>query len=544
MPPAINAPSILTFLKRSKLPSHLQQLHSLLIKKGLSQDHYILSHFLSHPHFPLSFSFDFFLSIPNPSTVLFNSLLTSVSPLFWVSSFSAFSHMRAMGFSPDEFTFPVLIKCCAKELRAREAKGLHGLAVRSGWGVYVFVGTSFVDFYGRVGKIASARKVFDEMPMRNVVTWTAMVVGYLAADDLGEARWTFSRMPVRNVKSWNAMIQGLVAAGELRGARELFDEMPYRDVVSFTTMIDGYAKVGDLVSARALFDRTPVRDVVAWSAMISGFARVGQANEAVRLFVEMVRCGVRVDDFAVVGLMSACAQMGCSELAKRMDSYMSENAGLINLKEPHVVAALIDMNAKSGNIERAVELFNGNPRRDMVCHCSLIQGLSMHGRGTEAVQLFNRMLQEGILPDKAAFTVILTACSRTALVDDGWHYFQLMKDKYSIVPTPDHYACMVDLLSRSGRLRAAYELLEKMPVEAHTTAWGALLGGCRLHGETELAETVSQRLFEIEPRNAGNYVLMSNIYAAADRWVDVSHLRAQMNERGIRKVPGYSRLSS
>ncbi|KAK3042817.1 hypothetical protein RJ639_001090 [Escallonia herrerae] len=193
-------------------------------------------------------------------------------------------------------------------------------------------------------------------------------------------------------------------------------------------------------------------------------------------------------------------------------------------------------------MDRATMLFEEMPKRDLISYCSMIQGLSIHGRGAQAVGLFARMLNEEVAPDDVAFTVILTACSHAGLVKEGCHYFDAMINDYSIVPSPDHYACMVDVLGRSGKLKAAYELIKSMPVEPHTGAWGALLGACNLHGDIELGKEIADRLFELEPLNAGNYVALSNIYAAADRWVDVSSVRSKMSERGVRKVLGCSRI--
>ncbi|CAB4319941.1 unnamed protein product [Prunus armeniaca] len=296
--------------------------------------------------------------------------------------------------------------------------------------------------------------------------------------------------------------------------------MPEKNVVSFTTMIDGYAKYGDMASARFLFDQAPNKDIVAWSALISGYAQNGQPNEAVKIFLEMSTRNVKPDEFIMVSLMSACSQVGCLQVAKWVDSYVSQSS--IDVHQDHVHAALIDMNAKCGNMERATSLFDKMPKRDMISYCSMIQGLSVHGRGDQAVALFNKMLNEGLAPDEVAFTVILTACSRSGLIEEGWHFFESMRHKYHLTPSPDHYACMVDLLSRLGRLNAAYDLLQSMPMEPHAGAWGALLGACKLNGNIELGELVANRLFEIEPLNPGNYVLLSNIYAAADRWFDVS----------------------
>jgi len=334
------------------------------------------------------------------------------------------------------------------------------------------------------------------------------------------------------------MISGYAKLGELSSARKLFDEMPYKNVISYTVMIDGYAKSGDMVSARYLFEQCPEKDTVTWSALISGYVQNGLPKGAVKLFSEMERCNAKADEFILVSVMSACAQLGCLDLAKWIDSYMSRSS--FDLHRVHVAAALVDMNVKCGNIERAIYLFNSMTKRDLVSYCSMIQGLHIHGRGVDAVQLFYNMIAEGMTPDDVAFTVILTACSRSALVEEGCRLFDMMRNQYSMHPSPDHYACMVDLLGRFGHVDAAHDLLKSMPVEPHAGAWGALLGACWLHCHTELAGIVANRLVELEPLNAGNFVLWSNIYAAANRWLDVTILRNQMVDRGLRKIPGRS----
>ena len=451
---------------------------------------------------------------------------------------SIFIRMKRSDAVPDKFTYPSLIKACSKECAVKEGVALHGSAVRCGVGDDVFVMTSLIHLYGKCGEILCARKVFDEMRERNVVSWTAMIVGYASFGDLVEARKLFDKMPEKNVVPWNAIISGYVKCGDLKTARKMFDEMPYRNVVSYTIMIDGYAKSGDMASARFVFEEAPEKDVVAWSALISGYVQNGQPNEAVKIFHEMCSMNVKPDEFIMVSLMSACSQIGSLEQAKWVDDYVSKSS--IDIRQAHVIAALIDMNAKCGNMDRATKFFEEMPKRDLISYCSMMQGLSLHGCGSQALSLFSRMLNDGLTPDDVAFTIILTACSHAGLVDEGCYYFETMKTNYSIVPSPYHYACVVDLLGRTGRLKEAYELLKSMPVEPHAGAWGALLGACKLHCDIELGKVVAERLFELEPQNAGNYVLLSNIYAADEQWLDVNLLRNKMKDRGIRKIPGCS----
>ncbi|XVF76145.1 hypothetical protein PTKIN_Ptkin13bG0242700 [Pterospermum kingtungense] len=531
-------PSLPTLLRFCRTQTQLHQIHAHIIKKGQLQDHFLISLFISLST-SLSYSTSTFNALYQPTTFLWNCLLKTYSKRSsFVRTFSLFIRMRSEGGIPDKYTYPLMIKACSSEFKAWEGRMLHGLALKSGDKEDVFVGTSLVDFYGKVKEILNARKVFDEMSERNVVSWTALVVGYINVGDFVEAKKVFDFMPERNVATWNALISCLLKTGDLTNARKMFDEMPERNVISYTTMIDGYAKAGDMASARFLFEQAPERDIVAWSALISGYDQNGQPNEAVNIFTRMVEMDVKPDEYILVSLMSACSQVGSLELSRWVDCYLSGSG--IDVRQEHVLAALVDMNAKCGNLDRAAKLFEEMPKHDVVSYCSMIQGFSIHSQEAQAIQLFNRMISEGLIPDEVAFTIILNACSGAGLVDEGWHYFEIMKNEYSLVPTLDHYACMVDLLSRTGRLKAAYELIKSMPVEPHAGAWGALLGACKLHGDVELGELVAARLFDLEPLNAGNYVLLSNIYAAAEQWVDVSLVRNKMKERGLRKIVGCS----
>lgn len=535
--------TLLNLLRASRSIKHLEQVHTHIIQKGYEQDHFIINQFISLCNVfssYVSYATGVFERVIQPNVYVWNTLIKGYSKKSsLLDCFVILKQMkRSMNVIPDEFTFPSLVKSCTNALALREGRVVHGLVVRYGTDSDVFVGSSLIDLYGKCKQIEYARRIFDEIPINNKVTWTAMIVGYIYVGDLLEARKLFDEMPERNVASCNAMIKAFVKFGDLSSAKKLFDSMPDKDVVSFTTMIDGYAKAGDMVSARFLFDQSSNKDIISWSALMSGYAQNGQPNEAVKIFQEMLSMNVRPDEFIMVSLMCACSQLGRVELANWVEHYMIQNS--FDLNQVHIAAALVDMNAKCGNLERAKVLFEAMPKRDIVSYCSMIQGLSIHGYGSQAVDYFDRMLNEGLLPDDVSLKIILTACSRAELVKEGLRIFDLMTTKYSVKLTPDHYACIVDLLGRSGKLKDAYELIKSMPVEPHAGAWGALLGACKLHCDIEVGEEISNKLFELEPQNTGNYVLLSDIYAAANRWLDVAMLRQKMSEKGLRKIPGCS----
>ncbi|CAN8232836.1 unnamed protein product [Cochlearia groenlandica] len=540
-------PSLETLLNLCKSETQLNQIHARIIRQGLEQDQHLVSVFLSSSS-SLSYSCSVFERVHRPCTFLWNRFINvhSNKSLFFETISILVRMMRTSLAKPDESTFPLVVKLCSNETQVRVGLSVHGLVLRLGFAKDLFVGTSFVDFYGKCKDLYSARKVFGEMPERNVVTWTALIVAYVRSGELEQAKKMFDLMPDRNIGSWNALIDGFVKSGDLVNARKMFDEMPKRDVVSYTSMIDGYAKTGDMKTAQCVFEQASgdgvVVDARAWSALISGYVQNGKPQEAVDAFDMMCEKNIEPDEFIMVGLISACAQIGSFKLCEQVDLYLHEKTD--KFSSPYVVPSLIDMNAKCGRIDRAAKLFEDMPRRDIVSYSLMLEGMCIHGRGDEAVRLFERMLvDESIVPDKVAFTVILKVCVQAKLVEEGLKYFELMLNKYAIIPSPDHYSCVVSLLSQSGKLKEANEVIESMPVEPHASAWGSVLRGCDIHGNTEIAEVAARRLFEIEPRSGGSYVLLSNIYAGLGRWNDVARLRDKMKENGIRKICGRSSIS-
>ncbi|KAJ3675122.1 hypothetical protein LUZ60_004164 [Juncus effusus] len=541
-------PSIATLLSRCRSLRHLQQLHSLLLKKSLfpqPQQPLLLSSFLSvslsfSSPFPSSYSLSLLSSLPYPTPLLFfNSLLSSLTHL--PSSLAVFKLLLSLSADPpDSFTFPPLLRLSSRHMAVQTGTNLHALSIHLGLDLDLFVRTALIDFYGRSLMVDSARNLFDTMSQPNTVSWTALIAGYLRIKDLKSAQQLFDKMPERNSVTYSVMIDGCIKNGDLQSAQQLFDKMPEKNKVSCTCLIHGFAKSGDLTSAKLYFDKLTYqeKDIFTWSVMISGYAQNGQPHDALNLIHEFHKLNIKPDACIIVGLMSACSQIGSLTLAKWIDSYISSKS--IDIKNPRVLTTLIDMHAKCGNITRAQQLFDEMPQRDIISYCSMMQGYCLNGSGSKAVSLFSQMLLEGLNPDPICFTVVLTACTNSRLVEQGKKYFHMMEHKYNIIPSNDHYACLVDLLGKSGKITEAFEIIKNLPVEKNEGAWGALLGACRINGNVEIGDFVAKKLFEMEPKNGGNYVSLSNIYANADRWGEVSRVRSVMSEKGVRKVPGCS----
>jgi pentatricopeptide repeat protein len=271
--------------------------------------------------------------------------------------------------------------------------------------------------------------------------------------------------------------------------------------------------------------------------MVNGYVQAGDGREALGLFARMQADGVRPDDTVLVGVLAACAQLGVLEQGKWVHGYLKANNIRITV---FLGTALVDMYAKCGEMQLAMEVFKVMKEKNVLAWTTMIKGLAMHGRGSEALELFSQMERLGVKPDDIAFIGALCACTHTGLVDKGRELFDSMVRKYGIKPKIEHYGCMVDLLARNGLLNEAREMVEKMPMKPDALIWGALMAGCRFHKNVELAEYVVKHWIELEPDKSGAYVLLGNIYAASGRHASAREIRHLMREKGVDKTPGCS----
>lgn len=298
-----------------------------------------------------------------------------------------------------------------------------------------------------------------------------------------------------------------------------------------------YAACGDTESAYKVFELMGERDLVAWNSVINGFALNGKPNEALSLFREMSLKGVEPDGFTVVSLFSACAELGALELGRRVHVYLLKVGLTGNL---HVNNSLLDFYAKCGSIREAQQVFSEMSERNVVSWTSLVVGLAVNGFGEEALELFKEMERQKIVPREITFVGVLYACSHCGMLDEGFNYFRRMKEEYGIRPRIEHYGCMVDLLSRAGLVKRAYEYIQSMPMQPNAVIWRTLLGASTVHGDLSLGEIARSHLLKLEPKHSGDYVLLSNLYASERRWSDVQTVRRSMIEDGVWKTPGYS----
>ncbi|GMI65415.1 hypothetical protein like AT1G09190 [Hibiscus trionum] len=325
--------------------------------------------------------------------------------------------------------------------------------------------------------------------------------------------------------------------GRMEEAKKVFDGMSKRDVIVWNLMIRGFCKRGDVELGLILFRQMSERSVVSWNSMISYLAQSGRHSEALALFQEM-KLEFQPDEATVVIVLPICAHLGAVDIGQWIHSYAESSELYRNVVS--VGNALVDFYSKCGNLETALQIFKDMPCKNVVSWNTMISGLAFNGRGELGVELFEQMMNDGKRPNDATFMGVLTCCAHAGLLEKGQELFALMSKNYQIDPKLEHYGCMVDLLSRSGCMRMAYDLIRSMHILPNAALWGSLLSACRTYGELELAELAVKELINLEPWNSGNYVLLSNIYAEEGRWDEVEKIRVLMRENSVKKAMGQS----
>ncbi|MCD7463874.1 hypothetical protein HAX54_051594 [Datura stramonium] len=529
--------------------------------------------------------------------------ITERNPFLWNSMIhgyvensqhtEAFSLFRDMDVTPLNFTVSSILKALGRLKWLRVGEGMFGLIWKCGFCFDLLVQNSLIDCFMRCGEVDCARRVFDgleekdvvswnsmlsgleiarelfdSMHEKNVVSWTSVICGYVRKGDMVEARNLFEAMPTKDMAAWNVMISGYTDVGDMHTASSLFEAMPFRDtgtwnlmisgyckvgelerarkyfeqmpctnVVSWTMMIDGYVKSGNLHEARYLFDEMPEKNLITWSTMIGGYAKNGKPSAALELFKSFKKQGLELDETFILSIISACSQLG---IVDTVESVMSDDVGSRYFSDTRVVNSLIDLYAKCGNIEKASQVFEMEDKKDFCCYSTMIVAFANHGLVEKAVYLFEDMQRKNIEPDEVTFLGVLSACNHGGLVNEGRRYFKQMTEEFKIQPTEKHYACMVDILGRSGFLEEAHEMILSMHVAPTSAVWGAMLAASNVHRNVQMAEIAASELFKIEPENSGNYILLSNIYAAEGRWHDVARVRSLIREHHVKKNRGSS----
>ncbi|KAI3878705.1 hypothetical protein MKX03_007167 [Papaver bracteatum] len=542
--PILDSSTCISLIKQCKTIKTLKSLHASMIRSHLHLNLFFSTNLITRYSSlgSISHSYSIFSSTQTSDVFLWNVMIRC-----FVESFSydravrLYCRMKEYGIRPDNYTFPFVVKACGHLQDVKLCRVVHGDVIEFGCEYDVFVGNSLITVYGKCEQVEHSRQVFDRMSDRSLVSWSAMIGAYAQNGLYKEGFSVFRMMLSERIKPNRVAVLNVIPcvssetdADEI--SRVIVDSgLDLEQSIQNAEMLM-YSRCGRIDIARRIFEEIPDKDLVTWSSMIEAYAQADKPIEALDLFKQLKLQKIQYDYVTVLSVIRACSSLGSLRQAQFIHGFITRRSFRNELV---LETALIDLYVKCGSLEYARIFFERMRQRNLISWSTIISGYGMHGRGREALRIFNQM-KETEEPDHITFVSVLSACGHAGLIAEGWSCFDSMTKDFGLTPKSEHYACMVDLLGRAGQLNEAREFINNMPIKPESGVWGALLGACRIHSNVELAEFAAKSLFELDPENPGRYVLLSNIYKSMGKREEADRIRAVMKRKGVKKAPGHT----
>lgn len=499
----------------------------------------------------------------------------------WLKALDLFHKLLSVDkIGPDSVTILSILPSCACLQSLRVGKSIHGYIFRHPR-LYedIAVGNAMISFYAKCNNVDAAFKTFSTMSRRDLISWNSMLDSFAESGHNMEFGNLLLRMfseglmpdsvtiliiihfcstllTVNKVKEThgyslkagylldnivptigNALLDAYAKCSSMDHAFKIFQTLSAKkNLVTCNSMISGYVSCGAHNDALALFNQMFDTDLTTWNLLIRVYAENEFPDQALYFFRQLQAQGMKPDIVTIMSLLPVCAQMASTNFLRQCHGYVVRTF----LEDICLKGALLDLYAKCGHIVCAYKLFQSSPYKDLVMYTAMVGGFAMHGMGEEALMVFTHMLEMGLKPDHVIITAVLSACSHAGLVREGLKIFNSIEEVHRMKPTMEQYACVVDLLARCGLVDDAFSFVARMPVKANANIWGTLLGACRTHHKMELGCLVADHLFEVEADNIGNYIVMSNLYAAEAKWDRVAEVRRLMRTKDLKKPAGCS----
>lgn len=440
-----------------------------------------------------------------------------------------------LGFS----TYDALISACIGLRSIPGVKRVFNYMMNNGFEADQYMRNRVLLMHMKCGMMIDARKLFDEMPEKNIVSWNTIIRGLVDMGDHLEAFRLFLIMweefSEAGSRTFATMIQASSGLELISVGRQLHScalKMGEGDDVFVNcALIDMYAKCGNIEDAHCVFDEMPEKTTVGWNTIIAGYALHGYSEEALDMYIEMRDSGVRMDHFTFSIVVRICTRLASLEYARQAHGALIRHGF-----GSDIVAntALVDFYSKWGKIENARHVFDKMPNKNVISWNTLIAGYGNHGRGTEAIELYEKMLKERVRPNHVTFLAVLSACSYSGVSERGWEIFQAMEREHKVKPRAMHYTCMVELLGREELLDEALALIRSAPFKPTANMWAALLTACRVYENLELGKFAAEKLYGMEPEKLNNYVVLLNIYNGSGNLKEAAGVIRTLRKKGLR----------
>uniref|UniRef100_A0A7N0RBA6 DYW domain-containing protein n=1 Tax=Kalanchoe fedtschenkoi TaxID=63787 RepID=A0A7N0RBA6_KALFE len=486
-----------------------------------------------------------FVSISHPDIVSWNSVIAGcVLHELHRTALELFLRMKRSRVAPNMFTLSSAFKACAALELGEMGRQLHCGLIKAWADVDSFLGVALVDMYVKCGLIDDAMALYSSLP-DDLVALNAVISGFSQLGADSQALNLFSKM-FRNGVGFNQttvfLILKCVAGLQAGKVCEQVHVLAVKsgsehDSYVVNSLIDAYGKCSLVAEAAEVFEDSPVKDLASFTSLITAYAQNDLGEEALKMYVKMRGTGLEPDPFVCSALLNACAILSAFEQGKQVHVHALKFGFM---SDTFAGNSLVNMYAKCGSLDDAGLAFSKIPERGIVSWSAIIGGFAQHGHGRRALELFEQMIRDGVSPNHVTLVSVLCACNHAGLVTEARAHFRSMRESYGVEPTQEHYACMIDILGRSGKLDEATGLVDAMPFEANGAVWGALLGAARIHKNVELGQRAAEMLFSLEPDKSGTHTLLANLYASVGMWDSVVKVRRLMKDGEVKKEPGVS----
>jgi pentatricopeptide repeat protein len=463
----------------------------------------------------------------------------------WIEVMDFLNRMRSEGFTPDSMIFATVIPQCGRVKKLGTGMALHGSSVRCGVGDDICVSNALVDMYCKCATLDLAVSLFQSISYKDVISWSTIIAGHSQNGIHNVSVNLFTEMVACGVEPNSSTLASILPSFSelklLRYGKEIHcfsirNGLEHSEFL-VSAFIDFYSRQGFVKEAEIVFEFTPKKDLVVWNSMVGGYAVNEDSAAALHALRALKAVGLRPDHVTVVSVLPLCDQHSRFHPGKELHAYAIRN----NLSSICLVSnALIDMYCKYGCLEIARGIFQLMKERDIVTYNTLISSFGKHGHQDQAFILFDQMKRNGIAPDKVTFIALISCCSHAGLINKGLCFYNSMIRDYNISPDMEHYSCIVDLYSRSGKVDDAWSFIANLREVPEIDVLGCLLSACREYNRMDIAELVARKIFEQNPDDPGYHILLSNIYANAGMWSDVACMRTFIEERSLKKRKGNS----
>ncbi|KAG9458395.1 hypothetical protein H6P81_002903 [Aristolochia fimbriata] len=497
--------------------------------------------------FDLRFAYLLFASMEYSDLISWNTMIGGYSNNGqWKEAKMLFQELLRWGPKCRLSTVLVILPSCTSKEDIHFGKSIHCWMVKSGFLEDILPVNALMLMYVNCTDMEASLSLLEHNKAEaDVVSWNTIIVGSTQHGHYIESLKGFHKMrsetdvvpdsiTLASVISASGNLELTYYAEPIHGLAE--KTASEYDIQVKNALITMYCRCGDISSAEFLFNTSSYKNLCSWNCMLSGLAMIKDGRQALELFHHLE---FKPNEFTLMSILTACTRLGALRQGQEINGYVIRYGFQWN---SFIYSGLVDMYSKCGQLEAAVRIFRSTLDKSVASWNAMISAYGFHGYGTNAIRLFNEMCELGIEVTSSTFIAVLSACTHSGLVDEGWKHYNYM-EKYGIKPNLKHHVCMVHMLGRAGRLDEAYKFISRIANPPESGVWGALLSACKDHGNLEMGKFVAEKLFALEPENSGYYILLANMYSAAGRWNDVVEIWKEIEDKQLNKPPGWSSIN-